>query len=113
MVELGDLESALEDFNRAITLISTSTRTYKRSGDTFVDRARLHLRLDNLTQAREDAANAVRILKENLNSSAWVADRPIIKLELADAREFLGDLYTRLGDNEKAQIEYLEASKLR
>jgi tetratricopeptide (TPR) repeat protein len=113
MVELGDLKSALEDLNSAIALLSTSTQTNKRSGDIFADRARLHLGLNNLTQAGEDAVNAIRIHSENLRSSVWVADRPAIQLELANAHELLGDVYTRLGDNEKTQDNYLEASRLR
>ena len=109
MVELGDLEPALEDFNSAIALVSTSTQSNKRYGNLFVDRARLHVRLDNLAQAREDSDKAVRIYNANLGSTDW----PAIQQELADAHELLGDVYTGLGDNEKAQDKYLEASRLR
>ena len=104
---------ALEDFDAAIGLREGYAYVDPRHAKPLFSRGKEYMRLGSPDQALVDAQTVVQLLANKFDSSAWDNRRPAINLQIADAYELLGDVYTELGKLEDAEVNYRRASRFR
>ena len=110
---MGDLRSAIEDFDGVIALKAGLGYVDPRHATPFVSRGRIFLQIGNPTQSIDDANKAIQLLHGYFDTPVWDYYRPTRDQQLADAYELLGDANAELGRLEEADTAYDWASVFR
>ena len=111
--ELEEYELAIADFDSSIAMKIGAEYVDPKDAATFLERGRTHAQLGNLEQAIDDASGAITMLENRFNTSEWDLAKPMINIQLADAHQFLGDVYAGTGEEAEAQEEYRLSAGLR